>query len=254
MVENLALRSLFERPRLHSPVLELRQYRLHPGRREELIRLFDSHFIESQEAVGMAVIGQFRDLDWPDRFVWLRGFQDMAVRRAALAAFYEGPVWAEHRDAANATMVDSDDVLLLRPAWPGAAFDLAGKVRETRCKMASFAIVAATIFNVTAETETEFATLMIEEAEPLLSLHGGPLIAAFVTEHAENTFPRLPVRAEENVFVIFQSFADALALASHEAALAEDPAWTCGVLPALKHHFTRPSERLRLAPTARSLL
>ena len=202
----------------------------------------------------MAVIGQFRDLDWPDRFVWLRGFQDMAVRRAALAAFYEGPVWAEHREAANATMVDSDDVLLLRPAWPGAAFDLAGKVRETRCKMASFAIIAATIFHITPETETEFATLMIEEAEPLLSLHGGPLLAGFVTEHAENTFPRLPVRAEENVFVIFQSFADALALANHEAALMEDPAWTHGVLPALKQRFTRPSERLRLAPTERSLL
>jgi hypothetical protein len=145
-------------------------------------------------------------------------------------------------------------VLLLRPAWPGAAFDLAGKVRETRCKIASFEVIAATIFYVAPETENEFVKLMIEEAEPLLNLHGGPLLAAFVTEHAENTFPRLPVRAGENVFVVFQSLADAQALATHEAALAEDPAWMRDVLPALKHHFTRPSERLRLAPTARSLL
>ena len=68
----------------------------------------------------MRALGQFRDLDDPDRFVWLRGFADMASRAAPLAAFYDGPVWAAHRGVANTTMIDSDDVLLLRPAWPGA--------------------------------------------------------------------------------------------------------------------------------------
>src|SRR3546814_4874872 len=100
-------------------VLELRQYTLRPHTRDTLIALFDSTFVESQEAVGMSVLGQFRDLDDPERFVWLRGFPDMARRPASLAAFYGGPVWAAHRDAARATMVDTDDVLLLRPARPG---------------------------------------------------------------------------------------------------------------------------------------
>ena len=44
----------------------------------------------------MEVIGQFRDLDDPDRFVWLRGFPDMRPARASLAAFYGGPVWKAH--------------------------------------------------------------------------------------------------------------------------------------------------------------
>ena len=52
----------------------------HPGQRDVLIELFDWEFIETQEAVGMKVIGQFRDLDDPDRFVWLRGYQDMPSR------------------------------------------------------------------------------------------------------------------------------------------------------------------------------
>ena len=39
----------------------------------------------------MTVIGQFRDLDNPDSFVWLRGFADMESRRKALGAFYSGP-------------------------------------------------------------------------------------------------------------------------------------------------------------------
>ena len=63
------------------PIVELRQYRLHPGKRDALIELFEREFIESQEAVGMAILGTFRDLDDPDRFVWMRGFTDMTSRR-----------------------------------------------------------------------------------------------------------------------------------------------------------------------------
>ncbi|MDX6763979.1 NIPSNAP family protein, partial [Streptomyces sp. F8] len=103
-------------------VIELRQYTLRPGRRDDLIELFDGELVEPQEEEGMAVLGQFRDLDDPDRFVWLRGFPDMAARHDALAAFYGGPVWARHRDRANATMSDSDDVLLLRPLAHGTGF------------------------------------------------------------------------------------------------------------------------------------
>src|SRR4249919_313768 len=101
-------------------VLELRQYTLQPGQRDVLIDLFEREFIETQEAVGMHVIGHFRDLDAPDRYVWLRGFPSMEARREALQGFYFGPVWQRHRDAANATMVDSDNVLLLRPAHPAS--------------------------------------------------------------------------------------------------------------------------------------
>src|SRR5262245_43164241 len=101
-------------------IVELRQYALHPGQRDKLVDLFDREFVETQEAAGMQVLGQFRDLNDPDRFAGLRGFASMEKRHEGLSAFYGGPVWAAHRDAANATMVDSDDVHLLRPAWPGA--------------------------------------------------------------------------------------------------------------------------------------
>src|SRR5262245_8827904 len=90
------------------PVLELRQYTLKPGQRDALIDVFDRYFVEAQEAVGMTVVGQFRDRQRSDRFVWLRGFSDMGTRQTALAAFYDGPVWAAHRAEANNTMIDSD--------------------------------------------------------------------------------------------------------------------------------------------------
>ena len=42
------------------PVVELRQYTLKPGRRNELIALFERHFLEGQEQYGMQIFGQFR--------------------------------------------------------------------------------------------------------------------------------------------------------------------------------------------------
>ncbi len=52
--------------------MELRQYTLHPGRRDELIALFEREVVENQEAAGIDLIGQFVDLDDPARFVLLR--------------------------------------------------------------------------------------------------------------------------------------------------------------------------------------
>ena len=86
------------------PIVELRQYTLHPGTRDVLIDLFDREFVESQEALGIRVIGQFRDVDDPDRFVWLRGFRDMPSRARGLTDFYGGPVWKAHREVANGTV------------------------------------------------------------------------------------------------------------------------------------------------------
>ena len=43
----------------------------------------------------MEVLGQYRVTGAPDRFTWLRGFDDMTSRRRALESFYGGPVWQE---------------------------------------------------------------------------------------------------------------------------------------------------------------
>ena len=245
---------------LASPVVELRQYTLNPGQRETLIALFDREFIESQEATGMTVIGQFSDLDRPDMFVWLRGFDSMDVRKEALAAFYDGRVWTAHRDAANATMIDSDDVLLLKPAWPGAGFDLSRLQRPASAEQENSSnenrlggIVVIRIHHLRSEAETEFASRFAVEAAPMMKAHGVRLLAAFVTEHAQNSFPRLPVRASENVFLSIARFDDTEAHASQEAALAAAPAWQAFWQTA-HLDLAKPIETLRLSPTSRSLV
>lgn len=219
-----------ERSRTVQTVVELRQYTLRPGGREVLIDLFDSTLVEPQEDAGMSVLGQFRDLDDPDRFVWLRGFPTMDERARRLAAFYDGPVWRAHRDAANATMLDSDDVLLLRPARPDSAFALDGATRA-----GSAGRVDATIAHLASGDDVGTAVSFFEEE--IVPAIGGTVLGYFVTEHSENTFPRLPVREGENVLAWFVGYADG---SPPQRANAEA--------------LDRPLQVLRLEPTARSLL
>lgn len=221
-------------------VVELRQYTLHPGQRDTLVELFDREFVETQEAVGMRVLGQFRDLDDADRFVWLRGFADMAARGAALPAFYGGPVWAEHRGAANATMVDSDDVLLLRPAWDGAALPAPARPRAPRGATAlPPGVLQALVLHLEAPAGPELLS-----ACRALPVADARVNAWYASEAAPNNFPRLPVREGEPVL---------LGLAMFDDAAAGD-SWAHGVEAGLRPWQARPAQRLRLAPTARSAI
>jgi hypothetical protein len=232
-----------------SAVMELRQYTLHGGRRDELIELFDREFVESQEAVGARVIGQFRDLDDPDRFVWLRGFPDMEARRRSLEAFYGGPTWQAHRNAANATMLDSDNVLLFKPALGGGGFAIG-----PRRPHPAGTVVMASIHYLTDALAPDFAAFFAERTAPRLATEGAPVLASFVSETSPNTFPRLPVRTADRVFVWFVRFESAAAVAAFEARERRASGWRDGAAESLLPAFARKPERLRLAPTARSAL
>jgi len=237
------------------PIVELRQYTLHPGKRDVLIDLFDREFIEPQEALGMKVIGQFRDVDNRDRFIWLRGFHDMASRAQALQEFYGGPVWKAHREAANATMVDSDNVLLLRPALPTSAFSREGRHRPAPgAKAVPKELMVATVYYFDAPPDAGFVNFFEETLKPAVTDTGASILAYFVTEDSENTFPTLPVREGENVFVWFSRFNDPAAYDLHVAALARSPRWRDEISKELAIRLKRTPEVLKLSPTARSLL
>jgi hypothetical protein len=237
------------------PIVELRQYTLHPGKRHVLIDLFDREFIEPQEALGMKIIGQFRDVNNRNRFVWLRGFRDMASRAQALQDFYGGPVWKTHREAANATMIDSDNVLLLRPALPTSGFSLEGKHRPASGANAiPKELVVVTVYYFDAPPDAGFVEFFDQTLKPAVTDAGALILAYFVTEDSENTFPALPVREGENVFVWFARFNDQTAYELHVAALARSSRWREEISKELARRLKQAPEVLKLSPTARSLL
>jgi len=235
-------------------VVELRQYTLHPGQRDVLISLFESKFVDPLEEAGMTVMGQFHDLDRPDRFVWMRGFADMYQRARGLAAFYGGPVWHAHRESANATMIDSDNVLLLRPARNGTGITLGEPERAAR-KINALARgrIVVTINPLARSARQERIRCFETELAPLLEQAGARLLGHYVTEASANTFPRLPVREGEHVFVWFAALAGDAEYTRFRALLEASPEWRERIAAWNRGLIAAP-EVLRLAPTIRSLI
>jgi quinol monooxygenase YgiN len=234
-----------------SGIADLRQYTLHPGRRDDLIDLFESHFVAGQEDAGMHIVGQFRDLDDPDRFVWLRAYDSWAARGQALPAFYYGPVWQAHRDRANATLIDSDDALLLRPVRLGPGYPRYGTPRPDGGAPTS--VVGITVVYRDRPVDDEFCQLIVDGVAPVLADTGGEAVAVLVTDPSPNNFPALPIR-EEDAVVWINRFDDDAAYAEHRACLDQSPAWRAQLLPALLQTAKLPMQQLRLRPTARSQL
>ena len=234
----------------HSPIVELRMYKLRKNRRDELIELFEREFIESREAVGIQVLGQFRNLDDPQSFVWLQGFNDMPARAQALHAFYTSPIWMENRKAANATILDSGNVLLLHPARSDSGFKLKTGARPPRGSTTpQDGFVAVTICYFDGSVTNEFIEYFESTLQPALQEAGASILAYFVTEDSPNTYPRLAIREGEHVFVWFAGFRESEAF----AAMLKSKAWK-EISKSLSQHVSGEPEVLRLTPTPRSWL
>lgn len=226
-------------------VFELRRYTLKPGARDTLVQVFDTHLVETQEAVGMSVICQFRDPAAPDQFVWFRGFADQEARTRALPTFYGGPVWAEHGPAANETMLAWHDVLMLKPAAPGSGFDTQGleRLQAGTSDLEDGRNYIAAIHHLSPEAADAEAALAAKAISDAVRSTGGAVIASLISDRSENGFERLPVREGECVVVTLVRPAVTQAIPALEVALHAVPVGGA-----------RAPDIARLAPTARSLL
>ena len=228
-----------------NPLVELRQYTLYGGRRDELITLFEREFIEPQDALGAHVLGLFRDVDDPDRFVWLRGFAGMVERFDALTSFYGGAVWQAHRTAANATMVDSDNVLLLRIVggqWPSPRAEAHGS------------LVRLAIHYLREVDPAAFLDFFKRSLAAVIAAAGGSVETVMLSSDQRNTFTRLPVREDESALVWLARFASRDEEDAFTKRFAAQGGWRDSAPAAILPALMRKPEVLRLAPTARSRL
>jgi quinol monooxygenase YgiN len=232
-------------------VFELRNYAMQPGRRDELIDMFETHFVESQEVLGSLIVGIFRNLDDPNRWVWMRAFADMEVREKALTGFYTSETWMKYRTAANATIADVSDVFLLRPLAGNAVLG-----RDTRPGVGATAIptslIQATVYYLAPRGEEDFFKFFAADVEPQLRAMNAAPLASFGTEHRPNSYPRLPIRSE-TVFVTLSRFESVAAHAAHVNDKAKSATWQ-RIERAIAGRSAKSSESWRLQPTPRSAL
>jgi NIPSNAP len=104
-------------------IVEVRSYRIKPGRRAEFIRLFETRAVPALRSYGMKVLGPLLDVENPNKFVWLRAFPSLEDRDRLKEAFYEGELWKNELEAIAMPMLDSYDVILCETS-PGCVFDM----------------------------------------------------------------------------------------------------------------------------------
>lgn len=235
-------------------VFEIRNYLLQPHMTEHFIDYFEANFIHTLEAENMHVLGQFRLIGEPDHYVWIRAYESMDSRRDSLFAFYDGPVWKQHRSAANSMMIDSDNVHLLRPLDNN--LDLTcGQTSKT---------VAAALADATISLNTGLIAVDFYQAKPdqrddlinafqteLLPIYGSEDVdvrGSFVAEMSQNTFPRHPAFQNEHEFVVVTAYE------SEEMGRAIRSQLAPTVSQILGAYLSEPVETLLLSPTLRSPL
>ena len=162
----------------------------------------------------------------------------MTSRAQALSDFYGGLVWKMHREAANATMIDSDNVLLLRPVHLTSGFSLENMKRPpVGSDEVPTSLIVATIYYFEHSVPSDFINFFKHTLKPVATSLGATTSAYFMTENSENTFPALPVRAGENIFVWFSIFQNSAAYGNYVAALSQSERWRSDALPGLAHYL-----------------
>ena len=93
-------------------IVEVRSYRIKPGKRAEFIDLFEKRAIPAQRSYGMKIMGPLLDVENPNKFVFLRSFPSLEDREQMKNDFYGGELWKNELEAIAMPMLDSyDDIL-----------------------------------------------------------------------------------------------------------------------------------------------
>jgi len=177
------------------PVIEFRRYALLEGGLDAFARYFDTLFPEAFQQLGALALGQFRECGDPNSFLWLRGFPSWEQRAVANAAFYYGPVWQEHKATLNGLMIDSDNVLLLRPLRSGSGVATLNAVDPLREPDGAQGQALALLCTPRPGMTERFAELA-EATFAAWRAAGWRQAGLLVTLDMPNNFPQLPVRGD----------------------------------------------------------
>ena len=94
-------------------IVEMRTYKIKPGKRSEFLEVFRAKSIPAHEEIGMKILGPFLSLEDPDTFFFMRGFPSLASREPMKAKFYEGILWKRELEGILMPMLETYDVVLV---------------------------------------------------------------------------------------------------------------------------------------------
>jgi len=94
-------------------IIEMRTYKLKPGKRAEFLEIFRTKSVPAHAEIGMKILGPWLSIDDEDTFFFMRGFPDLASREPMKAKFYEGDLWKRELEQRLMPMIEKYDVVLV---------------------------------------------------------------------------------------------------------------------------------------------
>lgn len=235
-------------------VIELRNYLLKPGAREHFIDYYEAVLVDLQEAFNMTILAQFRLIGEPDRFVFMRGFENMQARLQSESYFYEGPVWAKFGPVPNDMILEYHNVHLLRPLDGAGALTCGRSTRDVASELA-----AGTISTQTGVIGVDIYKALPGQREALVERMQTEIIPAydhiaiqvrglFSGEMGKNEFTRHPAIQDENEVVMVTAYE------SLDACREKRNRVGAQVDAAFKGLVAAPPHGMLLSPTLRSVV
>jgi hypothetical protein len=94
-------------------IIEMRTYKLKPGKRAEFLEIFRTKSIPAHIKIGMKILGPWLSIEDADTFFFMRGFPDLASREPMKEKFYAGELWKRELEQALMPMIEKYDVVLV---------------------------------------------------------------------------------------------------------------------------------------------
>ncbi len=94
-------------------IIEMRTYKLKPGKRPEFLEIFRTRSVPAHDEIGMKILGPFLSIEDADTFFFMRGFPDLASREPMKAKFYEGELWKRELENLLMPMIEKYEVVLV---------------------------------------------------------------------------------------------------------------------------------------------
>jgi NIPSNAP len=95
-------------------LFELRQYRTHPGQRENWVKYMEEVIIPFQTERGMRILGSFVGEQEDDLFVWIRRFESEEDRLRLYKGVYESAEWKEKIAPKIPEMMNRERIVVTR--------------------------------------------------------------------------------------------------------------------------------------------
>ena len=89
-------------------LFELREYDIKPGHMPAWLRLMQEEIHPFQLKLGVIMIASFVGKENPDKYVWIRRFDNEAERQRLYKVVYEDPYWLSHIKPKIDSMLNRD--------------------------------------------------------------------------------------------------------------------------------------------------